>query len=110
MMIETQENISNLVVLLRSRMPEDTFDESQYESFLSIALEAYNSTPDFTMYSFDDTDAMEGLAEILLQGAEIIALSCQDLELSDITIYDVLDSDWQYRLTEWYDLVQRKKI
>lgn len=94
---EEAKGISILLTLLKARVknngfgrvsdgmggfklvPCNVFSDDELIKFLIDALSEFNSTPHFTFYTFANVEMQGIFADILVQGAELLALSAQAL-------------------------------
>jgi len=90
-------NIDLLIKLMRARLKSagkhrttdkfgnviytecDIYNIDELVSFLIMSLSAFNQTPHFTFFTFEDTEIINPFAAILVQGAVLPALSGQAL-------------------------------
>lgn len=101
----------------------DIFDTDQLVTFIAMALSMFNQVPHFTFFTFEDTAIIEQFYYILVQGATLIALSSQALiergrefaitdngiGFTPPTISEMLNTQWQAEMTNWYDQVKMIK-
>jgi hypothetical protein len=98
----------------------DIYSTDQLVSFVAQALTMFNEIPHFTSFTFDDTDIIELFHDVLVQGASLIALSSQALiergrefNITDNgigftppTISEMLNTQWQTELNNWWEKVK----
>ena len=101
----------------------DIFSTDDLVTFLAMSLCEFNETPHFTLFTFEDTPIMDNFCGILVQGATLMALSSQALiergrefQITDNgigftppTISEMLNTQWQTELQNWYDRVKMIK-
>lgn len=94
---EGQRNSDTLVSLLKNRLYSygksksqdqngnvvyidvDIFAKEVLESFLDLSISEFNSTPDFTDFTFENSRFVDCFAEVLVEGATLYALSSRAL-------------------------------
>lgn len=88
-----QHNVNNLLKLFKARLNSssesmdaqgnkvevDIFTTNQLVIFLATALEAVNTYPPFTNFSFDDTKFIEAFSPLIIQYATYLATTSKAL-------------------------------
>jgi len=95
----------------------DIYSTDELVAFVAMSLCEFNEVPHLTLFTFDDTPIMQQFCGILVQGAALMALSSQALlergseyQITDNginftppTISEMLATQWQAELSNWYD-------
>jgi hypothetical protein len=95
----------------------DIFNTDQLVGFVCQALTMFNEVPHFTEFTFEDTPIIQLFHDVFVQGATLIALSSQALiergrefQITDNgigftppTISEMLNTQWQTELNNWWD-------
>jgi hypothetical protein len=94
---EGQRNSDMLITLLRSRLHDngkvksndahgniiyvdcDIYAKDMLESFFDLAVSEFNSVPDFTDFTLENSRFVDCFAEVLVEGATLYALSSKAL-------------------------------
>lgn len=94
---EGQRNSDNLISLLRHRLHDngkaksmdaqgnivyvdcDIYNKTMLEAFIDLAVSEFNSTPDFTDFSLENSRFVDCFAEVIVEGATLYALSSKAL-------------------------------
>ena len=98
----------------------DIYTTAELVTFLVMALGEFNETPHFTAFTFEDNPIIETFYAILVQGATLMALSSQALiergrefQITDNgigftppTISELLNTQWQTELANWYERIK----
>lgn len=102
----------------------DIFTTDELVTFLADSLSMFNEVPHFTMFTFDDTPIIELFFDVLVQGALYQALAAQALiergtefNISDAglgftppTVSELLNSQYQKEMDNWWDKVKLIKF
>lgn len=95
----------------------DIYSTDLLVTFLANALTEFNEIPHFTFFSMEDTNIIEQFHAVLVQGATLMALSSQALiergrefqitdngiGFSPPTISEMLSTQWNTELSNWWD-------
>lgn len=98
----------------------DVFTVDELVTFLCQSLQMFNEIPHFTMFSWEDTPIIEQFGDVLVQGGLYLALGAQALiergrefQIQDNgvgftppTISELLNTQYQKEMDNWYDKVK----
>lgn len=101
----------------------DVFSVDELTAFLCQSLAMFNEPPFFTYFTWEDTPIIEQFHDILVQGALYLALGAQSLiergrefQIQDNgigftppTISELLNTQYQKEMDNWYDKVKMIK-
>lgn len=94
---EGQRNSDNLISLLRHRLHDngkaksndahgniiyvdcDVYSKAMLEAFIDLAISEFNSTPEFTDFTLENSRFVDCFAEVIVEGATLYALSSKAL-------------------------------
>lgn len=102
----------------------DIFSTDELVTFLADSLSGFNEIPMFTMFTFDDSEMISLFFEVLVQGALYKALAAQSLieKGAEFTVSDnglgftppsvseLLNTQYQKEMDNWYDKVKLLKM
>lgn len=98
----------------------DIFTVDQLTTFICNALSSFNQIPHFTAFTFEDTEIMDLFCEVLVQHAHLTAMASKALiergREFNITdnglafqppgVSDILNTQYQTELSNWYEKVK----